>query len=56
MEKEKEKVNYSLEAEASEEPLGSFRPEIRATVRLEVNPRDVRCIKGHCNRDCADCG
>lgn len=58
MEEQKTNINYSL---SDVQPVVFNHPDdkspmITSLVRLEIKERDIRCMKGDCWRDCADCG
>jgi hypothetical protein len=58
MEEQKKESNYSLGSVQSfvfDQP-DDQSPAISSVVRLEIKERDIRCMKGDCWRDCADCG
>jgi len=50
-------LDYSLSNEAlSKDGSTDIKPIIKSSVKLDIKPRDIRCMKGDCHRDCADCG
>ena len=50
-----DKLNYSLSGiQVKEREIKN--PIILKNVKLKVEERDIRCMKGDCWRDCADCG
>lgn len=58
MEDIRKNLDYSLSNDALGKDCNndSTVPIINSSVKLEIEPRDIRCMKGDCWRDCADCG
>ena len=50
-------VDYSLEAVMKDLRTNCTEPQIENVVRIEVDPSNVRCVKGDCCMDCeCQCG
>ena len=57
MEDIRKSLDYSLSNESlSKDGSTDIKPIINSSVKLDIKPRDIRCMKGDCHRDCADCG